>query len=299
MAEGADGPVEPSEAFGLVASETRYAVLQALWNLTTGTETGGPTASFGDIREASGIRDSGRFNYHLDQLTPQFVRKTGEGYQLTAAGRRVVGAAFSGGLTDMDTSVEPQPVRDCPECAGTIALHYAGGQMRLECPDCGTHEADMPAPPALVEMADDEELASLLGRYLLTEIQRLNRGFCGYCGGPLDAAIRRDEAGQLPEEWSVAFTCEVCGHVSYSALAGLVLDHPAVVSLLHEVGIDIRETPLWELDPLLGATERVVTEDPLLVETVIETDHAVLTLRLDASLSVVEYEREDREATEA
>lgn len=293
MSEGSGRSVDPNEAFSLVASETRFAVLRALWDLTTGT--GERSASFADIREAAGIRDSGQFNYHLDQLTPQFVRKVDGEYQLTAAGRRVVGAAFSGGLTDMETAIDPRPVRDCPECGGPIALRYEHGQMRVECRDCGNHEADMHAPPALVATADPDELETLLGKHLLTKIQRLNRGFCLYCSGPLEAQFHLDDDGQLHEDWSVTFSCELCGHVSYSLVTGVVLDHPAVVSLLHEAGIDLRETPLWELDPLIAATERVASEDPLRVETTIETADAALTLRLDESLSVVEHERHERD----
>ena len=293
MSGRTDESVDPSEAFSLVASETRFAVLEGLWDLTSGT--GESSASFADLREASGVRDSGQFNYHLDQLTPQFVRKVDDEYQLTTAGRRVVGAAFSGGFTDLETAIEPRPVRDCPECGDTITLEYENGGMRLTCRGCGHHEADMQAPPALVATANADDLETLLGKHLLTEIQRLNRGFCLYCGGPLDEQIRRDDRGQLHEEWSVSFSCTVCGHVSYSMVAGVVLDHPAVVSLLHDAGVDIRETPLWELDPLLDATERVVAEDPLRVETTVETDDGAVTLELDESLSVVEYERHERD----
>jgi hypothetical protein len=289
MSDGSDRSVDPNEAFSLVASETRFDVLRALWDSTTGT--GERSVSFADLREASGIPDSGQFNYHLDQLTPQFVRRVDGEYQLTTAGRRVVGAAFSGGLTDMETAIDPRPVRDCRECGGTIALRYEHGRMRVKCRDCGTHEADMHAPPALIATADSDELEPLLGKHLLTEIQRLNRGICLYCSGPLDAAFHLDEDGELHEEWSVSFSCELCGHVSYSHVTGLVFDHPAVVSLLYEAGIDLRETPLWELDPLITATERVAAEDPFRVETTIETDDAALTLRLDESLSVVEHER--------
>lgn len=293
MSEQSGQSVDPDEAFSLVASETRFGVLQALWDLTTGTSES--SVSFADLHDASEISDSGQFNYHLDQLTPQFVRKADREYQLTAAGRRVVGAAFSGGLTDMETTIDPRPVRNCPGCGGTIALWYGDGQMVVECRDCDNHEADMRAPPALVATADTDELETLLGKHLLTEIQRLNRGFCLYCSGPLEAEFQRDDKGRLHDEWSVSFSCEVCGHVSYSLVTGIVLDHPAVVSLLYEAGIDLRETPLWELDPLLDATERVAAEDPLRVETTIETDDAALTLQLDESLSVVEYERRERD----
>jgi ribosomal protein L37E len=296
MAERAAGSVDPSEAFSLVASETRFAVLRALWDLTSGTGTN--TASFATLREESGIRDSGQFNYHLDQLTPQFVRKVDGEYQLTVAGRRVVGGVVSGGFTDLETAMDPRPVGDCPDCGGTNELRYRDGQMTVDCRDCGRQAANMHAPPVLVANVDDDALPRVLGTYLTTEIQRLNRGFCLYCGGQLRSEIVRDDDGGLREDWNVSLTCTVCGHVSYSLVRGTVIDHPAVVSLLFEAGIDVRERPLWELDPILDATERVVAEDPLRVETTIETDAAALTLTVDDSLDVVEYERRETSGTE-
>jgi len=291
MVESADESVEPSEAFSLVASETRFAVLKALWDLTTGT--GEKAVSFGTLREAAAVGDSGQFNYHLDQLTPQFVRKVDDGYRLTIAGQRVVGAAVSGEFTDLETSMDPRPVGDCPECGGTLELGYEDGHMVVDCRDCETRAADMQAPPVLVATADPGELPGLLGKHLLTEIQRMNRGFCLYCGGPLEESVERDDDGRLRESWNVSFTCLVCEHVSYSLVSGAVLDHPAVVSLLHEAGVDVRETPLWDVEPILDATGRIVDEDPLRVETTIDTDHAALTLTLDADLNVLDYERRD------
>jgi len=295
MTEPADQSVDPSEAFSLVASETRFAVLTALWDLTAGT--GAQTVSFETLRRAADVGDSGGFNYHLDQLTPQFVRKVDDGYRLTVAGQRVVGAAVSGEFTDLETSMEPRPVGDCPECGETLELGYEDGHMVVDCRGCGTRAADMQAPPVLVATADPEELPGLLGKHLLTEIERMNRGFCLYCGGPLEQSIERDDDGRLRESWNLSFTCQVCEHVSYSLVSGAVLDHPAVVSLLHEAGIDVRETPLWEVDPILDSAERIVDEEPLRVETTIETDHATLTLTLDADLNVVSYEHQDTTGT--
>jgi uncharacterized protein YuzB (UPF0349 family) len=273
MTEAGDQSVDSSEAFSLVASETRFAVLQALWDLTAGTETS--TVSFAQLRRESDVDDSGQFNYHLDQLTPQFVRKV------------------DGEYTDLETTMEPRPVGDCPECDGTVVLGYEDGHMVVDCRGCETRVADMQAPPVLVATADPEELPELLGKHLLTEIQRMNRGFCLHCGGPLEGHVERDDDGRLRDSWNVSFTCQVCGHVSYSLVSGTVADHPAVVSLLHEAGIDIRETPLWDVDPILDATERIGDEEPLRVETTIGTDHAALTLTLDADLDVVSYDRRD------
>ncbi len=51
MSEQSGQSVDPDEAFSLVASETRFGVLQALWDLTTGTSES--SVSFADLHDAS------------------------------------------------------------------------------------------------------------------------------------------------------------------------------------------------------------------------------------------------------
>lgn len=289
MSDGNDG-MDASEAFGLVADETRFGILQSLWDLTEGTDRW--TVSFADLRAETGMRDSGRFNYHLDQLTPQFVRKAAEGYALTMAGRQVVGAAVSGVYTDHETSMEPRAVGECHECGGTIEAQYEHGRMLVTCRDCGLHLSDMSAPPVLVATHDADELPAVLSKHLLTEVQRMNRGFCVHCGGPLETSVVPREREGF-DDWNVRFTCEACGGQASSVVTGAVVDHPAVVAFLHDAGIDYRETPIWEVEPFLTASETVVSEDPLRVETTLESDAGILTLTVDGDLNVVDYERRD------
>lgn len=73
----------PEEAFSLVANETRFQILQALWEADATQQT------FPDLRASVGIRDSGQFNYHLGKLIPEFVRQPDDGYELTYAGRQI------------------------------------------------------------------------------------------------------------------------------------------------------------------------------------------------------------------
>src|SRR6056297_3085653 len=61
--------LEPAEAFGLVANETRLSILQALW----GAEE--RPVAFSDLRRAVGMADSAQFNYDLQQLEGHFVTK--------------------------------------------------------------------------------------------------------------------------------------------------------------------------------------------------------------------------------
>jgi len=76
------GEVPPEEAYALLADGTRVAIVRALG------ESDGPR-SFTALRERVGIRDSGRFNYHLQRLVGTFVERTECGYVLTEDGERV------------------------------------------------------------------------------------------------------------------------------------------------------------------------------------------------------------------
>jgi DNA-binding transcriptional ArsR family regulator len=74
------------DAFDALADETRLGVLRAL------VRADGPL-EFSDLRARAGVRDSGRFNYHLDRLLGRFVEKRNGRYALTAAARERLSAA--------------------------------------------------------------------------------------------------------------------------------------------------------------------------------------------------------------
>jgi len=284
---------DPDEVFAAVANETRFDILRAVWDLTK-TGAGEGTASFGEIRSEAGVRDSGQFNYHLQELIPRFVRKTDEGYDVTHAGSRLVGAVVSGVYTDDETAVEARPVGDCPNCGGTVEASYDDGQMHIDCVDCEMTITDMAAPPILAASYDAEELPAVYSRHLISEIERINRGFCPYCSGRTDVRIEEmDDPGVegMDAYLDVVYCCRECGGEIHSAVGATVVDHPAVVSLFHDAGIDVRRTPIWELDPLFDSAGEVVREDPQRVETTVAVDGEALDLRLDENMDVIEYER--------
>jgi|AntRauMinimDraft_4_1070384.scaffolds.fasta_scaffold00015_74 DNA-binding HxlR family transcriptional regulator len=91
--EPGGGALAASEdAFQALASDVRLAVLVHL--LRADHE---PT--FSELQSAVGSDSSAGFAYHLRQLDGQFVRKTGESYELTPAGRRAAQAVLAGTFT--------------------------------------------------------------------------------------------------------------------------------------------------------------------------------------------------------
>jgi len=92
-------PGEASEAFEALANEVRVA---ALVELLAAERAGEDPLSFSELQSATGVEESAGFAYHLRQLTDTFLRKRGEGYVLTPAGRRAARAVVSGAFTGGD-----------------------------------------------------------------------------------------------------------------------------------------------------------------------------------------------------
>jgi hypothetical protein len=87
----------------------------------------------------------------------------------------------------------------------------------------------------------------------------------------------------------LAYKCTECGAPSYTPATTAVLDHPAVVSLLHDAGIDYRVVSSWEIQQALDSEECISQEDPVRVDVTVNTEDGELTLTLDEDLNVVEY----------
>ena len=68
------------EAFELLGSEMRLAILLALWEaMDPYAFPPEPALSFSELRKRVGIRHGRQFNYHLDKLVGRFVHRADEG----------------------------------------------------------------------------------------------------------------------------------------------------------------------------------------------------------------------------
>lgn len=280
---------ETAEAFGAVANETRLAILRALWDAE------GPQ-SFSDLRSAVGLRDSGRFNYHLGELVGRFVREAtptehhDSGYKLTYAGEQVVGAVHSG-VYGGDANLDPFEAGPCPECDATLVATYEDETVDVTCEGCDITVTQFGAPPTLLRGFDREELPLAFSHWVQSLIERTRRGFCPQCSGRVHPGLAR-ELQESVGLYGARFDCEVCDATVMGALGAVVFDHPAVVRFHADHGVDLREDPLWTVPWLLDEPATVESEDPLRVRLDAEIDGDRLTLTLDESLAVVAVDRE-------
>lgn len=220
-----DAPASvPDEVFSVLGNETRLEILYTL------ARADGPCA-FTDLYDASEYEDPSNFNYHLKQLTGQFVRKTEEGYTLYQTGAEVVSAMLSGTLTEKVTLEQTTVDRPCPSCGGDLAISYAEGHLWFHCDECGqevdnegsplamyqTAGADIVGkrmlPPASVQDRSPMELLRAAEVYSMKNAHSVIREVCPSCSARVDLSVTvcddHDTEGDR---------CDACGHSNAAKL---------------------------------------------------------------------------------
>jgi len=252
------------ETFSLLAQETRLTILREL--AATGTAGEPEPVSFAELRRRVGTRDSGRFNYHLDKLQPQFVTHVDEedgpsGYQPTWAGVRVVGAAMAGQF-DAE-SIEGETDHECPECGESATLHHEDGILKVECED---HELGLPVPAGAAENRTLDELYDV--GIALTDrlIDLARRGVCPNCYDAITV-----EPVEV-EEGTVIFrdTCPRCRATIGIPVGLQVGTHPGVVAFYYERGVELDAETLWESDWASPGAETIEDRDPFRLGLTVE-----------------------------
>lgn len=292
MVERAD----PTAVFGLLDNETRIGILETLWD-----ERGGPL-SFSALREAVGVRDSGQFNYHLDQLVDRFVVRGEDGYELTQAGKLINGAIAAGAYT-ADVSIDPIELpTECQSCGSEQRLTYEDEKVSVACSSCPI-EFTFIAPPGVFAGASREEVPDIASRYLRVMLTETFNGFCCICNGPTTPQVTTvDDFGELPSptateldehstEFPLAqFECQRCSELVTSGLDLALVDHPAVVSFHHDHGIDIRDRPAWSFVKFGPDRARFRDRSPIRAAVTYTLDDESLTLVVDEDLDILEIE---------
>jgi hypothetical protein len=296
---------DPDEVFALLSNESRVGILQALWKADD------REATFSELRDAVGMRDSGQFNYHLDELVGRFVARTENGYELTRAGMQVNGAIEAGAYT-AEGSIDPVALEEpCPTCGGNRSLHYEDETVQVECDSCPVGYR-FGVPPAVFAGYGREALPRVASRYLRSTIDHVTNGFCSFCDGPVAPTVApvtelepdaettdEDSDGNVPEAvaeqveevpW-IRYTCQQCGAEPKVGLSHALIDHPAVVSFYYDRGTDVRERPVWDFADADPDQQVVRSRDPFRASVTYESDGETLTLTVNKELDVVEIEK--------
>jgi DNA-binding transcriptional ArsR family regulator len=293
---------DPGEVFALLGDGTRVGILRAL------DDAEAETLTFSQLRERVGTADSGRFNYHLKKLVGSFVRRDDDGYTLTLAGRRVVGALVAGTYT-ATVSIDPVPVdAPCPSCDAGLVLDYADERVRIHCVDCGAFRNEFSFPPGTLDQFDREELPAAADRWLRSTFQRVIAGFCTNCGGRVDGRLvvnyRDDDEGGVSSDGAnddrepdtrVVYECRQCDSESNASPFVVAFHHPGGIAFFHDHGLDVTSAPTWEVFRRLDDSGVDVSgADPTRARVHADVDGERLTVDVGPDGGVERVERADR-----
>jgi DNA-binding transcriptional ArsR family regulator len=281
-----DGDVDPAEAFGVVANETRLDILEALWRAED------PPVSFSDLHDAVEMRDSAQFNYHLQQLTDQFVVKSDDGYDLRYAGAQVVRALRAGTFTH-HPDVEPFAVEGaCTRCGGGLEARYGDEQFRIVCVDCGKSHGQYPFPPGGLVDRTDEEIATAFDERVRHLHCLAADGVCPECAGRMHTEIVRGGECCLDVSLRAEHVCERCRTEFCSPVGLVLLDESTVTAFDESHGIDLSDRSYWTLPWCVDDEYATVrSADPWRVEVRIPLAEERLSVVLDGDLEVRDTDR--------
>lgn len=274
-----------ADAFSLLGDPLRLDIIRVLWEAGRGN-----SVSFSELYDRVDVSDTGKFNYHRQQLVPHYVRKSEEGYRLTQAGERVARAVNAGTYSEY-TEMEGFDVRgSCYDCGSTdLRGEYVGGRFRIDCPDCDNRVLNVGVPPSAARGRSPSEFVDAYEAWTRTRVDQAKNGLCPICSGPMEPGLSRPIRDTLDIDVQAVFDCTVCDRRVVSYFGALALWHEDVESFLREREPSLAERPYWSVEQAM--TDRhatLVSEEPFRYRVAFCADEDVCTVDFDDSLDVVD-----------
>lgn len=290
MASPDDDAIDPATAFGALSDPIRVEIIEALAD-THRERPGNPTLPFSELRKRVGVRDSGRFLYHLKKLRGHFVEKTDEGYRLNYAGVEMASAILAGTYTGRETLGPVELDSACSECGEAAIGAYEDGVLSVSC------DNDHPlfqwgVPPNAAADATVEELVELATVLVHRAVELSLLGTCPKCYDSISTAVRpvETEAGEdvVPRFHAV---CETCGGQLLGPIGFCLLNHPEVNALYNRHGRSVRTANLWELEFAQNDGSLVDERDDDSLRLTFRLEDEELSVTIDDTAHVTETTR--------
>ncbi|ELY46811.1 DUF7351 domain-containing protein [Natronorubrum tibetense] len=280
--------VDPADAFAALGNSTRVEILQAFREHHLANPTVS-AAAFSTLRKAVGMKDSGQFRYHLEQLRGTFVEKCDEGYRLTYAGSKVIDAIIAGTYTGR-TRLGPVALdSSCSRCGTAARAHYRDGVLEVTC------EHDHPlfywsVPPNAAVEPSLEELVELATTLAVQSYELVANGTCSECYSGVEPTVRTVETDDGDRSVRFHARCGACA-AGWDAPVGFVLlGHPEVESLYQRQGRPISDRYWWELEVVDRTEIEILEEDPLRVRLSVTVGETPVRAMVDESARVLDID---------
>lgn len=307
--------LSPEDAFGILGNEIRLEIIRILWRADAAHEydDGSDTAdtmSYSGLRREVGIEDNGKFNYHLSELAPHFIRRTDEGYRLSGAGKQIARTVIAvSGPDELDFSSELNQA--CPLCAGPVKVTYEDQWLRVRCEECNGLFGDQ-APtgtlfltkyPAagLRDRTSKEALAAGLYRCVL-DITYMMYGICRECAGQITASVTVCDTHERPDDRSCVscgtpfpvwaeMECDTCGFAKRLPVEMFATGLGMTTGAIYSQELDIHAPSFDQtIDMLQTSVETTVSEDPFRVTVRIQGETSTTSIQFDREMNIVDME---------
>lgn len=244
------------EVFSLLAHEIRIDILLASLRQWQAVHT--EPQRYSELMRAVGIRDSGKFNYHLNRLRGAFVHKTEDGYVPTGAATALYRAVIAHRPTETVSRSAVTLDRHCLECESPLELSYERDFLTIECPTCEgeRHSITYPLPANAFEGRTDDELARMMYDRARAHISMARSGQCPECAGTTTRTIRLDtvngtdgpiESDDSQDASRIMISCDTCRWEVRCGMLLALLPDARVAGGLAEVDVPVDTAFPWEL----------------------------------------------------
>lgn len=297
-------PLPIDEALSIIGEPTRARIIAELGDARATPRDESSTLRYSELMDRVGVRDSGRFHYHLEKLIGSFIKKRAAGYALRHPGQLIYEAIVSGTLTTRKT-IEPFTVGDCPRCDGALSTAYhADHLLTVECTHCETLFDAVHFPARGLENRSKEELLDVAYQRRFHKVAAMRRGVCPSCGSVVSRDLQ-DSASitygtKSVEEMAgldvyAVLDCESCNSSLVGHPANVAITTPTVVGFYNDQSRDVARLRWWE-PSIAGARDSMAVQHryPHSVRIGFEVGGETLTITLDSDLQVTERSRSDR-----
>ncbi len=239
-----DDTTDPATAFSTLSDPTRVDIIRELSSAQR-ESPGNPVRSFAELRKGVGVRDSGRFLYHLKKLRGHFVEKTENGYRLNYAGMEMASSIVAGTYTDRRTLGPVELDSTCIDCDGAAIGRYEDGILSVVCEnDHRLFQWGM--PPSAAADATVEKLVNLATTLVFHAVELSLVGTCPKCYDTMTTVIEPVEPDHLAPRFYAH--CETCGCVIVGPIGFCLFGNPDIDAFYHHHGRSVRTSFLWELE---------------------------------------------------
>lgn len=276
------------EAFSVLAHDLRLDILLALLADWEAART--EPKSYAELMDAVGLEDSGRFNYHLEQLRGVYVEQVDDGYVPTASATALYRAVLAHRPTD-DHDVNARSAVDddrsisiddeCPRCGGSLDARYERQFLSVDCRDCGEVLFTYPFPANGLGDRSGRDAVRAVQQRSSHEIALAATGQCPFCAAR--TSISFDRSTFDGDDPIVSITCTCCSAVLSVPLRTPLRHDPAVAAALADVGAVPDDAALGGGS---AVSARIRSDDPLRAVLEIDGDRGTATIVVDGDLDV-------------